>query len=103
MPVDFAMVEPTNRDGEFVAHLSPERARLGKAQVMRVGRCPAANNAGTGRHEPAVLLVTQPDSLWGNAATAGTEGVSGSWNLLVGLRLARRYSVLRLGRSRWRR
>jgi hypothetical protein len=58
MPVDFAMVEPTNRNCEFVAHLSPERARLGKAQVMRVGRCPAANNAGMGRDEPAVLFVT---------------------------------------------
>ena len=93
------MVEPTNRNCEFVAHLSPERARLGKAQVMRVGRCPAANNAGMGRHEPAVLLVAQADGLCGNAATAGTEGVGDTWNLLVGLRPLRRYSVVGPGRG----
>ena len=46
MPVDFAMVEPTNRDGELIAHLSPERARLGKAQVMRVAGVPPADNTG---------------------------------------------------------
>jgi hypothetical protein len=32
---ELAMVQPANRHGEFITVLSSERARLGKAQVMR--------------------------------------------------------------------
>jgi len=38
MPVKLAMMQPANRNGKFIADLSPERARLGKAQVMWVRR-----------------------------------------------------------------
>ena len=98
--VDLAVMEATNRHAELVAHLAPKGTRLGKAQVMRVGRCAAADEARMGCDEPAVLLVTQADGLCGNAATARTGGVGGTLDSPIGLRLARRYSVPRLGRTR---
>ena len=94
MPVDFAMVEPTNRDGELIAHLSAQRTRLGETEVMRVRRRAATNNARMGRHEPAVLLVTQADGLWGNASTVRTQVIRGIRGLRVGLRLALFLSIL---------
>jgi hypothetical protein len=36
MPVKLAMMQPANRHSEFIADLSSERARLGKAQMMWV-------------------------------------------------------------------
>jgi hypothetical protein len=34
--MEFAVVGPANRDDEFVAYPSSERARLGKGEVMRI-------------------------------------------------------------------
>ena len=89
MSVDLAVMEPTNRHGELVADLSSERTGLGKAQMMRVGRCAAAYEARLGRDEPAMLLVTQADGLCSDAATTGVELRGGIRGLWVGLRLAR--------------
>jgi len=36
MPVKLAMMQPANLNDKFIADLSPEHARLGKAQVMWV-------------------------------------------------------------------
>jgi len=44
--VDLAVMQTANRYGELVADLSPERTGLGKAQVMRVGRCAAGDGRG---------------------------------------------------------
>jgi hypothetical protein len=46
MSVNFAVVKPTERDGKLIADLSAEGARLGKAQVMRIARRAAADEAG---------------------------------------------------------
>jgi hypothetical protein len=35
--VNLAMMSTAEWDGEFVADLAPERAKLGKANVMRIG------------------------------------------------------------------
>ena len=75
MSMDLAVMEPTDRHSELVADLSPERTGLGKAQVMRVGRCATAHEARLGRDEPAVLLVAQADGLCGDAAAAHVEFV----------------------------
>ena len=61
--VQFAMMEATDRDRVFVADLAPDRARLGEANVMRLARRPAADNAGLSGYELAVLLVAQANGL----------------------------------------
>jgi hypothetical protein len=52
-------MESADGDGVFVADLAAERARLGEANVMRLTRRPAADNAGLRGHELAVLLIAQ--------------------------------------------
>jgi hypothetical protein len=42
----------TKRDHELVAHLAAERARLGKAEMMGIGRFAATDEAGLGGDEP---------------------------------------------------
>jgi hypothetical protein len=51
----------------FVADLAAERARLGEANVMGLGGCAAADDAGLRGDELAVLLVAQTNGLSGNA------------------------------------
>src|SRR4051812_22042826 len=57
--VNLAMMQPAYRDGELVTDLKPNRARLRKAQVVRVTRTSAADKTRLVRHEPAVLFVPQ--------------------------------------------
>ena len=45
------------RDGELIARLAPERARLHKSNVMRVRGLAAAQQARLLRHEAEMLLV----------------------------------------------
>ena len=75
--MNFAMMQPTNRHGELIAHLAPERIGLGKAQVMRVGGFAAADQARLARHELAVLLVAQADGLCRKAGSAGSSSAAG--------------------------
>ena len=56
-PVQGAVVGAAERHHEFVADLAAERPRLGEAQVVRVGRLAAADQAGLLGDEPQVLLV----------------------------------------------
>ena len=41
--MQLAVVEPANRDGVLVADFAAERAGLGKADMMSLGRGPAAD------------------------------------------------------------
>src|SRR5579872_3088363 len=59
MSMDFAVMQPADRHRVLVADLSAERARLGEAQMMSVGRATAANEAGQGGDKSQVLLVAQ--------------------------------------------
>src|SRR5688572_4621240 len=72
LPVNFAMMQPTNRHRELIAHFASKRWGLGKAQVMRVGGCAAAHQAWLARDEGAVLLVAQADGLCHQAGSART-------------------------------
>ena len=72
--MQLAMMEATNWDGVFVADFAAERARLGKANVMRLARRPAADDAGLGCYIFAVLLVAQANGLDRNTATARAGG-----------------------------
>ena len=44
--VNFAMMNTAERDGELIADFEAQGSRLGKPQVMRIGRLPAADEAG---------------------------------------------------------
>jgi hypothetical protein len=70
VPVQLAMVEAANRDGEFVADFASERARLGKTKMMRFGRGAATHDAGLPRDKFAVFLIAQADRLSWQASSA---------------------------------
>jgi hypothetical protein len=56
----FAMMAAAERHGKFVAHLPAKRSVLGRAQMMRVGGCAAAYQAGLLDDESNVLTVAYP-------------------------------------------
>ena len=56
-----AVVDPTNRHGELVAHSVSKRTRLGKREVMRIRRYAAAHKTRLPQDEPPVALITQAD------------------------------------------
>jgi hypothetical protein len=55
--MNFTMVSAAERDRELVAHLAAKRSALGKAQVVRVTRDAAANEARLLGHVADVLAV----------------------------------------------
>lgn len=55
--MQLTVVGATKRNSELVAHFAAERTRLGKPQVMRVGRPAATQQAWLRRHEAEVGLV----------------------------------------------
>jgi len=55
--VQLAMVRATERYRVFVADLAAKSARLGKGQVMGVGRLFGADQAGLAAHEAEMFLV----------------------------------------------
>ena len=52
-----AVMDPAERDREFIAHLAAEGTRLHEAQMMGIGRFAAAHEAGLLGDEPKMLLV----------------------------------------------
>ena len=62
LAVEFAVVEATERNGKFVADPAAEGARLGKAQMVRIGRHTTAHKARLACYKLSVLLVAQPDA-----------------------------------------
>jgi hypothetical protein len=68
--MQFAMMEPADRDRVFVADLAAQRARLSEPKVMGFSRRSAADHAGLHRDVRAVLLVAQANRLGGDAAAA---------------------------------
>ena len=79
--MQFAMMRAADRDCVFVAHLAPEGARLSEANVMRLRRRSAADDAGLPRYELAMHLVTQPDRLRDKAPSAGNGALGCSGNI----------------------
>ena len=67
-------MQATDWHGVLVADLAAERARLGKANVMRLARRPSADDAGLGCYIFGVLLVAQANGLDRNAGTARAVG-----------------------------
>lgn len=68
--VQFAVMGPTRRDGEFIADLQPQAARLRKPQMMSVAGLPTAYQTGLLGDKPQMALVTQPP--WQRDGQAGS-------------------------------
>ena len=76
MPVQLSMVDTAHRDSELVTDFAPERAGLGKAQMMGICGRTAAHQAGLGGDELAVVLVAQTDGLGRYPASAVPRALS---------------------------
>ena len=63
------MMEATDRNGVLVTDLSAESARLGEAEMMRLGWRSAADHTGLGGDELAMLLVAEADHFGRHATT----------------------------------
>jgi hypothetical protein len=61
--MEIAVVTSTEWDREFIADFASERTALGKAQVVRVTRQPAADQTGLLGDKPDVIAVAHPTGL----------------------------------------
>ena len=77
VPVEFTMMETTNRDRVLIADFAAQCTRLCKAKMMRVGRFAAAYQARLRGHKFAVVLVAQANSLAHRERAAGAGFRSG--------------------------
>jgi hypothetical protein len=57
--VKLAVVDPADRDDEFVAYPASECAGLCEGEVMRVGGHAAAHETGLPEHESSVVFIAQ--------------------------------------------
>ena len=57
MSMQLAMMSPAERHREFIADLATECARLRKAQMVWIGRPPAADQARLLNHMPDMIAV----------------------------------------------
>ena len=69
--MQLVMMEAAQGNRELVADPAPERARLRKAQMVRVGRRAAAHDAWLPGYELAVILVAQANGLGDEPGPAG--------------------------------
>lgn len=74
------MMTAAERNGEFVADLEADRSWLGKSQVMRVARLPAADETGLRSNELKMCLVAQPLGL-GDHQQALIDAIGGEFGL----------------------
>ena len=72
-----AVVDPTNRNDELVAHAASERARLREGEVMWIGRHPAAHKARLPQNEFPVVFIAQSDRLAQSTHGAAARPLSG--------------------------
>jgi len=57
--MELTVVDPADRDDEFVAHSAPECARLCEGEVVRIRRHAAADEARLAQYESSVVLIAQ--------------------------------------------
>ena len=82
--MQLAVVDPANRNGEFVAHAASESTRLRKGEVMRIRRHAAAHEARLPQHEFPVVLIAQPNRFAQSTNGAAARPLPGvGCNLLV--------------------
>jgi hypothetical protein len=57
--MELTVVDPADRDDEFVAHSAPECARLCEGEVVRIRWHAAADEARLSQYESSVVLIAQ--------------------------------------------
>jgi hypothetical protein len=62
--MNFAVVPAAQGDRELIAHLASECSALCKSEVVRVGRTPAANQAGMSCDKFHVLPIADSTRVW---------------------------------------
>ena len=60
-PMEFAMVQPADRDSETVADPTPHRPLLRKLDVVGIRWRAAANEARLSRHKPQMIAIAFAD------------------------------------------
>jgi hypothetical protein len=61
-PVQFAVMQPAEGYGEFIADPAPERAGLRKPEMMSIGRAATAGETGLGAYRLQMIPVAQPNN-----------------------------------------
>ena len=61
--MDFAMMTPAQRNGEFIAHLTPQRAALHEAEVVSIRWSPTADQTFMCGDKLHMTPVTNPPRL----------------------------------------
>jgi hypothetical protein len=61
--VQLAVMHPTDRNYELIAHSASECTRLSEGEVMRIRGYTAAYEACLSQHESSVLLIAQANGL----------------------------------------
>src|SRR6516165_106763 len=103
--VKLAVVDPTNRHGELVAHSVSKRTRLGKREVMRIRRYAAAHKTRLPQDEPPVALITQADGFAQSTGRPASRSLFGlrrrflTGEVLVGDSKRRRVRGQTIGRT----
>src|SRR5262244_4483602 len=72
-----AVVDPTNRHGELVAHSVSKRTRLGKREVMRIRRYAATHKTRLPQYELPVVLIAQADGFAQSTDHTATRSLFG--------------------------
>jgi hypothetical protein len=78
VPVKLAVVEPTYRNRELIAHLTAQCTRLRKAKMMRIGGFAAAHDARLFGHKFAVVLVAQANRFTYREGAVGANFFGGT-------------------------
>src|SRR5262249_12921736 len=95
--MQLAVVDPTNRHGELVAHSVSKRTRLGKREVMRIRRYAATHKTRLPQDEPPVALIAQADGFAQSTGLPASRSLFGlRRGFLTGVRVcsASEYEVL---------
>src|SRR5437016_9030213 len=90
--MELTVVDPADRDDEFVAHSAPECARLREGEVVRIRRHAAADEARLSQYESSVVLIAQA-----NRFSQRTDCVAASMLLGSGRCFPARTRVRRAG------
>ena len=79
-----AVMDPTDRDRELVAHSTSECTRLRKGEVMRIRRYAAAHQARLPHHELPVVFIAQANRFAQRTHCTSARALRGGrWSLLA--------------------
>ena len=102
LSMNFAVVPAAQGDREHITHLASECSALCKSEVERIGRTPAANQAGMSCDEFHMLSIAYSSRLRMRRTAFFDPLDSGSFGRLWPFPLKRRCVVANRSKGRWR-